>query len=110
MNVNIDGDLKKNTNVGFFTLENNKDGNPMLIPHGFSGIQDDTHIVLQDAGDIITMEIRPDAPLERCVLLNEANRTNEILVDYFKDFDAISALFVRVGNTYIQCRGVKVNY
>lgn len=110
MNVNIiEGDIRKNTNIGFFTLGSNKDGKPMLIPHGFSGIDDNTHIILQDAGDIITMEISPETALERCVLFNEPNRTTDILIDYFKDFDAIEALFVRVGNTYIQCKGVKVS-
>lgn len=109
MDVNIiNGDIRKNTNIGFFTLGKNKDGKPMLIPHGFSGIQDDTHIVLQDAGDIITMEISPKTALERCVLFNEANRATDILIDYFKEFDAIEALFVRIGDIYIQCKGVKM--
>lgn len=104
----LDKELKKTTSIGVVTLGESAEGKKFLRLSGFAGINDDSHIVLRDDGNILTMEIAPDAPLERCVVFNQLNKESQILIDYFEDFDAVGSLFVRVGNTYIQCKGVKV--
>ena len=104
----LNKELEKSTNVGVVTVDKTKDGKAFLKLHGFAGISDTSHIVLRDDGNIITMEIDPEAPLERCVVFNQANKETRILIDYYEEFDAINVLFVRVGNTFIQCKGVKV--
>ena len=104
----LDKELKRTTIIGVVTLDESADGKKYLQLNGFAGITDDSHIVLRDDGNILTMEIAPDASLERCVVFNQPNKESQILIDYFQDFDAVGSLFVRVGNTYIQCKGVKV--
>ena len=104
----LNKELKSSTNVGVVSLAETEEGNKALRLHGFGGIDETTHIILRDDGDILTMEIDPNCPLERCVVLNKENLSHHILVDYFEEFDAIGVLFVRVGNTYIQCKSVKV--
>ncbi len=104
----LNKELAKSTNIGVVTVDKNQEGKDYLHLHGFAGISDSSHIVLRDDGDIITMEIDPEAPLERCVVFNQPNKETKILIDYYEEFDAIGVLFVRVGNTYIQCKGVKV--
>lgn len=108
MNIKCNKDLKKTTNIGVATLEKTTGGAERLVLHGFAGITSTAHVILRDDGDIITMEIAPDAPLERCVVFNDENKKSHILVEYFKDFEAIGVLFVRVGNTYLECKGLKV--
>ena len=104
----LNKELKSSTNVGVVTVEKNREGKEYLKLHGFAGITDTSHIILRDDGNILTMEIDPEAPLERCVVFNQPNKESRILIDYFEDLEANGVLFVRVGNTYIQCKGVKV--
>lgn len=104
----LNKELKTATNVGVATLAKNDNGQTFLQLYGFGGIDETTHVILRDDGNILTLEIDQNAPLERCVVFNKANKETKILIDYFEEFDAINALFVRVGNTYIQCKGVKV--
>lgn len=108
MLIKLDKEITSTTNVGVVTMGKLPDGAETLVLHGFAGITSKEHIILRDDGNILTLEIAPDEPLERCVVFNAENLRHHILLEYFKEFSAIGVLFVRVGNTYIQCKGVKV--
>lgn len=97
------GELVTNTtNVGYVTLE---DGKLKLI--GFDGLYGHRGR-LELINNVLLITQDDDPTVHDTVLFCDEVLAHPVMIDYFKQLDAIDCIFVRVWNVFTQCKGVHV--
>lgn len=98
--VDIRKCITEDTNVGYLAL---RDGKLELV--GFPDLKDSLAKVELINGVLLITPNDDLHPTERLRFTDET-LANPIIIDYFRQQNAINCLFVRVWNVYTQCKGV----
>lgn len=100
--VNVGKIIGRNTNIGYMVLHDGK-----LELRGFRGLQD--HKVRIETRNNVLLLVRDDSlPGTKCVKFTDEALSSSIMIDYFRENDAIGCLFVCVWGIWTQCKGVYI--